>query len=222
MVLGGGSNILFASARYDGIVLKNEILGIQVISQDPVLTVLRVGGGVVWNSLVEYCLRHALGGLENLSMIPGTVGAAPVQNIGAYGSEVSEVLESVDFVHLATGEAGIFKHSLRDVFISTVVIKLTNAPHHQLKIDYDSIRHVLQSHGAIHPTISSVKDAVCLLRSRKLPDPDEFGNAGSFFKNAVVEKDAYEHLQSLHPSPQCSSFIKPDGSKVIPAAWLIQ
>ncbi|EAW18554.1 putative UDP-N-acetylmuramate dehydrogenase [Aspergillus fischeri NRRL 181] len=234
LVLGGGSNILFANDTYEGIVLKNEISGIEIISQDEKHTTLRVGGGVAWTKLVSYGLDHGLGGLENLALIPGTVGAAPIQNIGAYGAELSDVLESLCAIDLITGARrqmsnaecqfgyrdSVFKRTLQDVFNASVTLKLTNPGNHRLNTTYGLIRRILENRGVQVPTIQSVADAVCLLRRSKLPDPEFLGNAGSFFKNAVMDQLAYDALQAVHPAVPV--FSRADGSKVIPAAWLIE
>ncbi|PKX98777.1 putative UDP-N-acetylmuramate dehydrogenase [Aspergillus novofumigatus IBT 16806] len=233
-VLGGGSNILFANDTYEGIVLKNETSGIEIVYQDEEHTTLRVGGGVAWAALVSYCLDHDLGGLENLALIPGTVGAAPIQNIGAYGVELSDVLESLCAIDLITGARrqmsnaecqfsyrdSVFKHTLQYVFIASVTLRLTNPGNHRLNTTYGPIRRILENRGVQVPTIQSVAEAVCLLRRSKLPDPELLGNAGSFFKNAVVDQLAYDALQAVHPT--IPVFLRANGSKVIPAAWLIE
>ncbi|RHZ48503.1 putative UDP-N-acetylmuramate dehydrogenase [Aspergillus thermomutatus] len=233
-VLGGGNNILFANDTYKGIVLKNEISGIEIISQDEKHTALRVGGGVAWTALVSYCLDHRLGGLENLSLIPVTVGAAPIQNIGAYGVELSDVLESLCAIDLATGSRrqmsnaecqfgyrdSVFKHTSKDVFIASVTVRLSKPGNHRLNTTYGSIQQILENRGVQAPTIQSVAEAVCQLRRSKLPDPKLLGNAGSFFKNAVVDRLTYDALQAVHPT--IPVFSRADGSKVIPAAWLIE
>ncbi|KAJ5613305.1 hypothetical protein N7510_006499 [Penicillium lagena] len=233
MILGGGSNLLFTEKIYDGIVLKNEIIGIETISQDDTHTSLKVGGGVTWSLLVDYCLVHNLGGIENLSLIPGTVGAAPIQNIGAYGVELSDVLESVEIVDLADGQTrtmmraecefryrdSIFKR-LKDVLIATITIKLTNAPHHRLNTTYGSVQQVLSEREITTPTISSVSEVVCLIRRRKLPDPRELGNAGSFFQNVTVDDFTCKSIKSKYPA--LPVFPKANGLRLIPAAWFIE
>ncbi|KAJ5220101.1 hypothetical protein N7468_009305 [Penicillium chermesinum] len=233
VVLGGGSNLLFTGKTYDGIVLKNEILGIETLSRDDLHTTLKVGGGVAWSSLVGYCLTHSLGGIENLSLIPGTVGAAPIQNIGAYGMELSDVLERVEIVDLTDGRTrtmtraecmfgyrdSVFKR-LKDVLVSTVTIKLTNAPHHRLHTAYGSIQQVLSEQGIHTPTISSVSEAISLLRRHKLPDPRELGNAGSFFQNVTIDEETCTSLKTKYAA--LPVFTKADGRRLVPAAWFIE
>lgn len=233
LILGSGSNILFSEEQYDGIVLKNEIQSTEVLSRDGAHTVLRVGGGVEWSALVEVCINHDLGGLENLSLIPGTVGAAPIQNIGAYGTELSDVLVNVEIADLSTGKTinmskaecqfgyrdSIFKHTIRDVLVRFVTIKLTNAAFYRPNIEYSGIQQALQGQD-ISPTIQSVSEAVCLLRRQKLPDPKILGNAGSFFKNVVGDQSFCTYIKALHPDVPL--FEKANGLHVIPAAWMIE
>lgn len=234
LVLGGGSNILFAEEAYDGIILKNEIGGIEVVSENDYNTVLRVGGGEEWMSLVTHCINHDLGGLENLSLIPGTVGAAPIQNIGAYGVELSDVLLSVEVCNLDTGETksmpkdecaltyrdSIFKHALQNVFVSFITIRVNKAPFHRLNTQYLSVKDALQEQGVATPTIQSVSEAICLLRRRKLPDPKIVGNAGSFFKNVTGDESFCKSIVKTHPT--IPLFPRSDRLYVIPAAWLIE
>lgn len=234
LVIGGGSNILFAAETFDGVILKNEIYGIEVVSESEENTVLRVGGGVEWMSLVTYCIDNDLGGLENLSLIPGTVGAAPIQNIGAYGAELSNVMLSVEVCNLETAETrtmskdecglgyrdSIFKSTLKDVFISFVTIRVSNAKFHRLNTQYASVQDVLQQQGITTPTIRSVSEVICLLRRRKLPDPKQLGNAGSFFKNASCDASLYKSIMKAHP--EIPIFSGPDSLYTIPAAWMIE
>lgn len=233
-ILGGGSNILLSNQTYDGIVLKNEIGGIDIVSQDPKHAVLRIGSGVEWDFLVTFCIDHDLGGLENLALIPGTVGAAPIQNIGAYGAELSDVLLDVKIVDLVTGQArvmpkeacefgyrdSIFKRALKDVLVSHIRIKLTKHTHHHFNTGYGSIEQTLQEQGVSMPSIRSIGEAVCHLRRRKLPDPKMMGNAGSFFKNALCDDFLCRSIQKLFPAVPL--FPKMNGMSLIPAAWLIE
>ena len=233
LVLGGGSNILFANAEYDGIILKNEIQGIEIKAEDEKHTVLRVGGGVEWGSLVDYCIQRDLGGLENLSLISGTVGAAPIQNIGAYGAELSDVLVDVEVFDLDTGEMrtmskeecelgyrdSIFKRELKSVVVCFITIRVTKERFHQLNTGYASIQDTLLERGTL-PTIRSVSEAVCILRRKKLPDPKNLGNAGSFFKNVACDESGYRRITAVEAS--APFYRKPDGRIVVPAAWLIE
>ncbi|KAJ5256960.1 hypothetical protein N7478_013064 [Penicillium angulare] len=234
LILGGGSNILFANAQYDGIVLKNEIQGIKIQSEDDQHVTLRVGGGVEWVSLVDYCVQNDLGGIENLSLIPGTVGAAPVQNIGAYGAELSDVLVAVEVFDLDTGQArtmpkdecepkyrgSIFKDTLKSVMICAVTIRVVKARFYSVNTGYGLIRDVLLELGISTPTIRSVSEAICLLRKRKIPDPKSIGNAGSFFKNVVCDDSIRRSIESVDANTPF--YRNPDGTYVIPAAWLIE
>lgn len=234
LLLGGGSNLLFINSVFNGIVLKNEIDGIETISQNDVHVILKIGGGIIWNSLVTYCIDHDFGGLENLSLIPGTVGAAPIRNIGAYGAQVSDVLHEVVTIELSTGREQVFpnaacKFGYRDSifnkngqkhFIIAVVLRLTKSPHHQLNTGYGSIQQVLSDQGIVTPAIRSVSEAVSFIRRNRLPNPNEIGNAGSFFINPHVDCSTYSCINKKHPIP--SSFSFTGGIVVIPTAWLIE
>lgn len=234
LILGGGSNILFGTDRFNGVIVKNEIQGIEVVSEDHRHTCLRVGGGVGWTSLVNYCIDQDLGGLENLSMIPGTVGAAPIQNIGAYGVELGDVLLSVEVCDLGTGDMktmtkedcalgyrdSIFKHTSMVLMVCFITIKVTKAQFHRVTINYASMQHALQEKGITAPTIRSVSEIVCLMRRRKLPDPTVLGNAGSFFKNVICDQSVLNTLQQMHADIPWIS--KLDGRCIIPTAWLIE
>lgn len=193
-VLGGGSNVLFAD-NYHGLIIKNSIPGITVVSEDREEVILRVGAGVVWDDLVSHTLNKGWGGLENLSMIPGLTGAAPIQNIGAYGVELESSFLSLDAIHLESGNIESFdrnmcrfgyresifktKHKGR-FFITYVTLVLSKIP--KLNLDYGNLREVLASAGISNPGIRDVGMAVRKIRASKLPDPAITGNAGSFFK----------------------------------------
>ncbi|KAJ5083507.1 hypothetical protein N7456_012934 [Penicillium angulare] len=234
LILGGGSNILFSNAQFDGIILKNEIQGIKIQSEDDKHVTLRVGGGVEWASLVDYCVQNDLGGIENLSLIPGTVGAAPIQNIGAYGAELSDVLVAVEAFDLDSGQVrtipkdecelkyrgSIFKETLKSVMICAVIIKVVKARFYSVNTDYGLIQDVLLELGVSTPTIRSLSGAICLLRRRRLPDPKSIGNAGSFFKNVVCDESIRHSIECVDTNTPF--YHKPDGTSVIPAAWLIE
>ncbi|KAE8366627.1 hypothetical protein BDV27DRAFT_143490 [Aspergillus caelatus] len=234
LILGGGSNMLFANEQFNGVIVKNEIKGIEVVSESDIHTCLRVGGGVEWDSLVGYCIDQDLGGLENLSLIPGTVGAAPIQNIGAYGAELGDVLLSVEVCDFGTGDMttmtkedcalgyrdSIFKHTPKVLMVCFITIKVTKAQFYRVRTHYALMQHALQEKGITEPTIRSVSEVVCLLRRRKLPDPTVLGNAGSFFKNVVVDQSVRNTLTQMYSDIPLIS--KLDGRWIIPTAWLIE
>ena len=230
LIIGGGSNILFTQ-DFEGLVIHNNIEGIAIEKEKGDTVLVRAGGGVIWHELVEYDLDKELGGLENLSLIPGSVGAAPIQNIGAYGVELKEVMLSLQAVEIATGEEriftnqeckfgyrdSVFKNEHKDQFVITsVLFELQKKP--TLNTSYGAITAVLEEKGIQQPTIRDVSDAVIAIRRSKLPDPKEIGNAGSFFKNPVIDKVDYEGLKLEFP--ELPGYITGDLVKV-PAAWLI-
>lgn len=232
LVLGGGSNLLFTK-DFDGVVLKNEICGLEILSQDDDTALVRAGAGESWHGLVQYALDQNLSGLENLSLIPGTVGAAPLQNIGAYGAELKDTFEQLEAVEVATGrlrtfsrdECGfgyresVFKGPLKNQFVVTgVLLRL----HRQARpnVRYGDIQTTLQDMGvAGEPTPRDVSEAVISIRRSKLPDPAHIGNAGSFFKNPEISQAKYDELHTQHPG--LPGYPVPGGVKV-PAAWLIE
>ena len=233
IILGGGSNILL-TGDFDGVVLKNEIGGIAVASEDDTTIRLKVGSGENWHRFVTYCVAHDYGGVENLSLIPGTVGAAPMQNIGAYGVEIREVIDQVEALDINTGlsrlfdreecafgyRESVFKQELKGrYFISSITLSLTKKNHH-LNISYGAIREVLKEHNEQEVTLRSISDAVIAIRTKKLPDPAVIGNAGSFFKNPSVDSATFERLQKKYPA--IPSFPGENKLVKIPAAWLIE
>lgn len=230
-VLGGGSNVLL-SGPVTGTLLLNRIKGIEHISEDEDSVLLRVGAGEVWHEWVRYAIAKGYGGIENLALIPGTVGAAPIQNIGAYGVEVKSVIREVQawhwgrqaFITLSADECrfgyrdSIFKQELKgQVVVTHVCFRLQK--HAQLHTEYGAIREALQAMGAI-PSVENVARAVIRIRQSKLPDPKQIGNAGSFFKNPVISRAAFEQLQSQHPD--IPTYPLPDGQVKLPAGWLIE
>lgn len=232
LILGGGSNILFTK-DFPGIVLRNNISGIQTIREDEDNAWVQVGSGENWHSFVLHCIDMGNGGVENLSLIPGTVGAAPMQNIGAYGVEIKDVFEQLEAIHIETGELtyftnndcrfgyreSVFKNIYKDKFIITsVTLKLSKHP--VINTSYGAIEQTLQSRGITAPTIRDVSNAVIHIRQSKLPDPAVIGNAGSFFKNPVIEKTAYENLKAEYPEIPGYE-VSPHEMKV-PAGWLIE
>jgi UDP-N-acetylmuramate dehydrogenase len=233
LVLGGGSNILLTK-DFDGLVIKNEIMGITAVREDSARIELKVGSGHNWHSLVMYCVSHDLGGIENLSLIPGTVGAAPMQNIGAYGVEIREVIQSVEAVEVQSGlirkfsreecafgyRESVFKQNLKDrYFISSITLSLTKKDH-RFNISYGSIKEVLEEKKAKDLTIRAISEAVIDIRKKKLPDPLVIGNAGSFFKNPSIDSTAFDVLRKNYPA--VPSFPGENNLVKIPAAWLIE
>lgn len=232
-ILGGGSNILLTQDT-DALVVKNEIKGISVIDRSEGSITLEVGSGEIWHDFVMYCVKNNYGGVENLSLIPGTVGAAPMQNIGAYGVEAKSCIIKVTIVNIRSGEVStlnneqcnfgyresIFKHQYKgQYFIAAVTFRLTTE-NHDLNTSYGAIREVLTLQGIQTPTIKSISDAVIQIRSSKLPDPAKIGNAGSFFKNPSVTPDVFDSIKKEYPN--MPSFNDVNGSYKIPAAWLIE
>ena len=232
LVLGGGSNILL-SRDFDGYVLKNDIGGIEKIREDDDYVWLKAGAGVPWHQLVLFAVDHGWGGIENMSLIPGSCGAAPMQNIGAYGVELKDVFDSLEAYHVkdkarvvfshqdcAFGyRESVFKHLLRDQFVITsITLRLQKKP--IFHTAYGAIRQELDKMHITELSVKAISEAVIRIRSSKLPDPKKIGNAGSFFKNPSVTKEAHGRLKNEYP--QLVSFINADGSYKLAAGWLIE
>lgn len=232
-ILGGGSNVLFTQ-DFDGLVIKDEIKGIETVREDDNHITVKVGAGENWHQFVMHAVTNDWGGVENLSLIPGTVGAAPMQNIGAYGVEVKNLIENVDAVELSTRrlrtfsneECGfgyresVFKRELaKKYFISSVTLRLTKK-NHQLNTAYGAIQETLREMNVTHITIQAVSNAVINIRKSKLPDPIVIGNAGSFFKNPTVPLKQYEELQNSNPT--VPGYPVDNQNVKIPAGWLIE
>jgi UDP-N-acetylmuramate dehydrogenase len=234
LILGGGSNLLFTQ-DFAGVVLKNEIRGLEIIAEDAAThsALLRAGAGESWHGLVEYSLDQNLSGIENLSLIPGTVGAAPLQNIGAYGAELRDTFERLEAVEISTGKVreftaaecgfgyreSVFKHALKNQFVVTaVVLRLPREA--QPNVRYGAIQDTLTELGVSGPpTPREVSQAVVHIRRSKLPDPARIGNAGSFFKNPELPQARYDELKAQYP--ELPGYPVAGGVKV-PAAWLIE
>lgn len=231
MILGGGSNILFVN-HFDGLVINMKIKGESIISQDDKTVLLKVMAGENWHQLVMRCVERGWGGIENLSLIPGSVGAAPIQNIGAYGVELKDVLHHVEFLNIETLEEqsfttqecqfgyrnSIFKNELKGkVIITSVSIKLNKHP--QINTEYRVLADLLKEKGIEKPAIKEVSDAVIEIRESKLPDPAIIGNTGSFFKNPIIPILKYQELKNNFPNIPCYPIS--DAEVKLPAAWLI-
>lgn len=231
LVLGGGSNMLLTK-DFEGLVIKLEIKGIHLIHENEDQLLVEVGAGEIWHDLVLHCIQQDWAGLENLSLIPGTVGASPMQNIGAYGVEIKDVFHSLTALHrdtltLTTFDApackfgyreSVFKNELKDQYVITsVTFSLSKTPH--FRLDYGAIQDVLLEKGVQQPTLKAVSDAVIHIRESKLPNPKEIGNAGSFFKNPSIPSTQYGALKAQYPS--LPGYPSTEGVKV-PAGWLIE
>lgn len=231
-ILGGGSNVL-PTDDIEGTVLHNALLGIQQINADDLYIWYEVASGEPWHPWVMYTLKAGLSGLENLALIPGTVGAAPIQNIGAYGVEAKDSITQVTYwdfenqqLHTLSREEcqfgyreSIFKHALKDrAFITSVTFKLHRTP--QLRTSYGAIGQELEKRNLLHPTPMDVAQAVMHIRQSKLPDPAKIGNAGSFFKNPTIDKATFELLRQTY-STLPGYEAGPEHMKV-PAGWLIE
>jgi UDP-N-acetylmuramate dehydrogenase len=230
-VLGGGSNILL-TRDFSGLVLHVGIKGIEIVGEDTDATYVRAAAGENWHQFVQWTLAHGLGGLENLSLIPGSVGAAPIQNIGAYGIEIKDLFHSLTLFDFETGEQtvldkaecmfgyrdSVFKHRLRD---RAVVLDVTFAlpKQWQPNLRYADVTNELAARSITQPTAQDISAAVIAIRTRKLPDPAVIGNAGSFFKNPVVTPMQRDAL--LQRYPQMVNYAQPDGSVKLAAGWLI-
>lgn len=233
-VLGGGSNVLFVKQAIAGLVLHVDIKGIEVVRQNDDTVIVRAMAGENWHQFVCWCLDHDYGGLENLSLIPGNVGAAPVQNIGAYGVELKDVLLEVDAIHIASGQTrvftrdecqlayrdSIFKSSQQGQWIIlSISVRLTKHDH-ILKLEYGAVQERLAQGGVQSPTIVDISQAVIAIRQERLPDPITIPNAGSFFKNPIISQQAYQALKIKYPD--IPGYGLENGQIKIPAGWLIE
>ncbi len=228
--IGGGSNLLFIN-DYEGVILHSQIKGISIIKQTNDNIWLRVGAAENWDSFVAYCVDNGWGGIENLSLIPGEVGATPIQNIGAYGVEIKDVIYQVECYEIATGKIkvfsnsdckfgyrdSVFKQALKNQYIVCYVsYQLSKKP--VVNTEYGSLSTEILQYDK--PTIENVRKAVIAIRQRKLPEPKVLGNAGSFFMNPVINMEHFIHLQKQYPTipsfPVSKTHIK------VPAGWLIE
>ena len=232
-VLGGGSNILFTRDA-EGLLLKNEIKGIEIARKWKNKVHVKVGGGETWHTFVLWAVANGFGGVENLSLIPGSVGASPVQNIGAYGVEIKDVFVRLYATDLETGKErvfnrkecrfgyrdSIFKHEAKGKYLITSVVYSLTVQKHQLNISYGDISKTLETMQVSHPDIASVSQAVIQIRSSKLPDPAQIGNCGSFFKNPETTATVLEQIRKTHPN--APAYPLDNGHVKVPAGWLIE
>ena len=232
LILGSGSNLLFTN-NFDGLVLKNEIKGIRVVKEDAHHIYIQAGAGENWHQLVLYCIEHNLAGVENLSLIPGNVGASPMQNIGAYGVEIKDVFHSLEAYHIKDKKIvnftlndcefgyreSVFKRKFKDEFvILNVTYRLNRIPDY--KISYGAIGQELEKMGVKDLSIQAVSQAVINIRSSKLPDPAVIGNAGSFFKNPEIGNHEFHEL--IRVFPEIVGYNLPNGNVKLAAGWLIE
>ncbi len=232
LVLGGGSNILL-TADFDGLVIKISIPGIKIIEEDKDAVFIEAGAGVVWNYLVHFCVERNFGGIENLSLIPGTVGAAPIQNIGAYGQELKDVLYLLKGISISEVKEktfqndeckfdyrdSIFKNELKGKFIVTsIILRLSRNP--KLNLSYGSVKDEIEKLNLKQITVRDVSNVISNIRRRKLPDPAVTGNAGSYFRNPEV--DEIKFLKIKEDFPDVIAHKQVNGNYKIAAGWMIE
>ena len=232
LILGGGSNLLFTS-NFDGLILKNEVKGIRVVKEDEHHVYVQAGAGESWHKFVLYCIEHSLAGVENLSLIPGNVGASPMQNIGAYGVELKDVFYSLEAYHIKDKKLvnftlndcefgyreSVFKRKFKGEFvISSVIYRLNKIP--KFNTSYGAIDKELEKMGVTELSIKAVSDAVINIRRSKLPDPAVIGNAGSFFKNPEINSHEFHELTRMFPG--IIGYNLPNGNVKLAAGWLIE
>ena len=239
-IMGGGSNILFTEEHYDGLFIKNELKGIQIVGDafnddraSNEFIEVGIGSGENWHEFVEFAVKNNWGGIENLSLIPGTMGASPIQNIGAYGVELKDVFVKLEALNLKTLEIetftnaqcqfgyrdSIFKTALKGQYFITKVFLKLRTDNHILHMDYGDIQKVLKEKGVNNPTIQDISNAVIQIRQSKLPDPSVIGNAGSFFKNPEIPTLDFQRLKEQFPN--IVGYPTATGMKVA-AGWLIE
>lgn len=231
LVLGGGSNVLFTK-DFNGLIIRNEIKGKEIVRETDDHIWLKIGAGENWHQLVLYCVQNGWGGIENLALIPGCVGASPIQNIGAYGIELKESFFELEAWHLYDEcmltfnhpgchfgyRDSIFKHDFKGkLLITSVTLRLQKKP--VINTSYAALQQELEKAGVADPGIEDVCNAVIRIRSSKLPDPAVIGNAGSFFKNPVVDSTQYWDLKTHHPD--IAAYASENGYKLA-AGWLIE
>jgi len=232
LILGGGSNILLTK-DFNGFVLKNEIKGFEIVEENEDFVIVKVGAGEIWHEFVLWCINKGFAGIENMSLIPGSVGASPMQNIGAYGIEIKDVFEELEAFHISSGEIhhfdnkscefgyreSVFKRKLKGQYvILNVSFKLSKKPN--LNTSYGSIETELRNMGIEKPTIKDISNAVIAIRQSKLPDPKQIGNAGSFFKNPVVDQNIVDKI--IREYPDVPNYPAEKGKRKLAAGWLIE
>ncbi len=234
LILGGGSNLLLTQ-NFEGVVLRNEIKGIEIIDEGGNDVLIRSGAGEAWHEFVLFCVNRNLSGIENLSLIPGSVGASPMQNIGAYGVEIKDTFHQLEALHIATGEVhtfnkqqcafgyreSVFKRELKNQYVITSV-EFRLQKEAKVNTSYGAINDELAAQGIENPTIKDVSKAVIAIRESKLPNPKEIGNAGSFFKNPVIDKALGDQLKAEFPEIPMYPVPNEDDRVKLAAGWLIE
>lgn len=232
-ILGGGSNMLLTQ-DIEALVIHIDLKGKKIIKENQDFVWVQSMAGENWHEFVLWTIDQNFGGLENMSLIPGNVGTTPVQNIGAYGTEIKDTFVSCDAMHIGSQEIitftkedchfgyreSVFKHEAKDQYIITsVVFKLTKHSH-KINTSYGDITKELEKHSVTIPTLKDVSNAVIAIRKSKLPDPNELGNSGSFFKNSIISKKQFEKIHTLHP--EMPHYIISETEVKVPAGWLIE
>jgi UDP-N-acetylmuramate dehydrogenase len=232
-ILGGGSNMLLTQ-DVDALVIHINLMGIEVVWQDEAKAHVKAMAGENWHSFVQHCIGEGYGGIENLSLIPGKVGTAPIQNIGAYGTEIKDTMVSCEAMEIATQTVrtftnaecqfgyreSVFKNELKGQYIITSVTFGLTKTNHKINTSYGDIAAELTKNAITVPTIKDVGQAITTIRQSKLPNPDELGNSGSFFKNPIITIEQFEKLYLLHP--QMPHYTLDDTHVKVPAGWLIE
>lgn len=233
LILSGGNNILFTNDFFDGIVILMNNKGIEIVHEDDGDVIVRAQAGEDWPEFVRFCVGQGWHGVENLAHIPGKVGAAPVQNIGAYGMELKDSFFQCHALNLTTGETriftneacrfgyreSVFKHELKGQYLITSVDFLLHKQS-ELKLEYGNIKAYLEQNGMTRPTLQQLHDAICAIRDAKLPDVKQIGSAGSFFKNPVISAEQFNAIQQQYPD--IPHYPDAEGMVKVPAGWLIE
>lgn len=232
LILGGGSNILFTK-DFDGLVVLNNIKGKEIINQNQQSIFLKIGAGENWHELVMYCVDNGWGGIENLSLIPGNTGTAPMQNIGAYGVEIKETFVQLEALEISSGKIvkfnnsdcefgyreSVFKNKMKNQYIIlNITLELKKNP--VLNINYGDVKAILESQNIKNPGIKEVSNAIISIRQSKLPDPKKIGNSGSFFKNPIVSLNQLELIKKKYPN--VVNYEINENEFKIAAGWLIE
>ena len=232
LILGGGSNILFTK-DFDGLVILNNIKGKEIINQNQQSIFLKIGAGENWHELVMYCVDNGWGGIENLSLIPGNTGTAPMQNIGAYGVEIKETFIELEALEISSGKIvkfnnsdcefgyreSVFKNKMKNQYIIlNITLELKKNP--VLNINYGDVKAILESQNIKNPTIKEVSNAIISIRQSKLPDPKKIGNSGSFFKNPIVSLNQLELIKKKYPN--VVNYEINENEFKIAAGWMIE